>query len=122
MVAARPSEQGVRALDGLRDGVERAIKALGAGFLTTPPTPSCARSCATARLDTQDYYRQLLRLVYRLLFLFVAEDRGLLLDPAASEAAAQTLHRATTPPSACATWPSAAAAPPRRPLSRACAW
>lgn len=36
-------------------------------------------------LTPQDYYRQLLRIVYRLLFLFVAEDRGLLLDPAADE-------------------------------------
>src|SRR5207245_5807230 len=35
-------------------------------------------------LDAQDYYRQLLRLVYRLLFLFVAEDRDALLDPGAS--------------------------------------
>ena len=37
-------------------------------------------------LKPQDYYRQLLRLVYRLLFLFVAEDRGLLFDPQADEA------------------------------------
>ena len=34
---------------------------------------------ANGGLDTQEYYRQLLRLVYRLLFLFVAEDRSLLL-------------------------------------------
>lgn len=31
--------------------------------------------------DKQDYYRQLLRLVYRLLFLFLADDRDVLLDP-----------------------------------------
>lgn len=40
-----------------------------------------------AALSTQDYYRQILRLVYRLLFLFVAEDRNLLLAPDASEEA-----------------------------------
>ena len=34
------------------------------------------------KLDPRDYYRTLLRLVYRLLFLFVAEDRDALLDPA----------------------------------------
>ena len=34
-------------------------------------------------LPTHDHYRQLLRLVYRLIFLFVAEDRNLLLVPAA---------------------------------------
>src|SRR5262249_46028313 len=33
----------------------------------------------------QEYYRQLLRVVYRLLFLFVAEDRALLFDPSASD-------------------------------------
>ncbi|MBK9751367.1 MAG: N-6 DNA methylase [Chloroflexi bacterium] len=32
-------------------------------------------------MSGQDYYRQLLRVVYRLLFLFVAEDRDLLLQP-----------------------------------------
>ncbi|MGH9766849.1 MAG: Eco57I restriction-modification methylase domain-containing protein, partial [Blastocatellia bacterium] len=36
-------------------------------------------------LDKQDYYRMLLRLVYRLLFLFVAEDRELLFAPEAEE-------------------------------------
>ena len=34
---------------------------------------------AAGELDKQEYYRQLLRAVYRLLFLFVAEDRDLLL-------------------------------------------
>src|SRR5262249_17358901 len=38
-------------------------------------------------LDRQGYYRLLLRMVYRLLFLFVAEDRSLLLLP---EATAET--------------------------------
>jgi len=44
----------------------------------------------TGTLSTQDYYRQLLRLVYRLLFLFVAEDCDLLLRP---DADAQTRER-----------------------------
>ena len=33
------------------------------------------------RLDKQDYYRELLRLAYRLIFLFVTEDRDVLLEP-----------------------------------------
>ena len=41
--------------------------------------------CEGGDLDEQDYYRELLRLVYRLLFLFTAEDRDLLLDPGADE-------------------------------------
>lgn len=80
-------DEGVRALDQLRDGVERALEHLGAGFLKHRANGKLRDDLATTRLGTQDYYRQLLRLVYRLIFLFVAEDRGLLLDPTASEAA-----------------------------------
>ena len=41
------------------------------------------RSALTSgAVSTLDLYRQLLRLVYRLIFLFVAEGRQLLYDPA----------------------------------------
>lgn len=46
---------------------------------------SLRKGGAAGGLDTQDYYRQLLRTVYRLIFLFVAEDRGLLLQPGAPQ-------------------------------------
>ena len=71
----------MRALDRLRDGVEKAIELLGTGFLAHPHNQALRASLAQGSLSTQDLYRQLLRLIYRLLFLFVAEDRGLLLDP-----------------------------------------
>lgn len=80
-------EQGTRALDQLRDNVERAITALGAGFLAHPHNMTLRDRLQDGTLDQQDYYRQLLRLVYRLLFLFVAEDRNLLLDPHADDVA-----------------------------------
>ena len=73
-------QQGLRVLDQLRGGVERAISALGRGFLSYPTNHSLREKLRAGRLDAQDYYRQLLRLVYRLLFLFVAEDRELLFD------------------------------------------
>ena len=76
-------QQGLRILDQLRDGVERAIVALGRGFLSHPANHALREELRAGRLDAQDYYRQLLRLVYRLLFLFVAEDRDLLLDAGA---------------------------------------
>jgi len=79
--------QGARALDRLRGGVEAAIVALGEGFLAHVANHQLRAALTTGTLDRQDYYRQLLRLVYRLLFLFVAEDRDLLLVPAASESA-----------------------------------
>src|SRR5215813_6899301 len=78
-------EQGTRALDQLRNGVEEAIKALGRGFLAHPANQTLLGRLRKGELDKQDYYRQLLRLVYRLLFLFVAEDRELLFAPEADE-------------------------------------
>lgn len=71
--------EGTRALERLRDGVERAIALLGTGFLSHPANQALREAFRTGALDRQDYYRELLRLVYRLLFLFVAEDRGVLL-------------------------------------------
>lgn len=73
------AEQGTRALDSLRDGVQEAISILGRGFLAHPANGGLRRQLQSGDLDAQDYYRQLLRLVYRLIFLFVAEDRNLLL-------------------------------------------
>lgn len=74
--------EGTRVLDRLRDGVEQAIEALGGGFLAHPANTVLRDKLRAGQLGTQDYYRQVLRIVYRLLFLFVAEDRGLLLLPA----------------------------------------
>lgn len=78
-------QQGTRALDTLRGGVEQAISALGSGFLAHPANASLRDRLRDGKLSTQDYYRQLLRLVYRLIFLFVAEDRGLLHPPGTPE-------------------------------------
>jgi hypothetical protein len=75
-------ERGTRALDGLRVGVERAIEALGKGFIAQPANGSLRSALSSGAVSTLDLYRQLLRLVYRLIFLFVAEDRQLLYDPA----------------------------------------
>lgn len=80
-------EQGTRALDQLRNGVEKAIAALGGGFLAHPVNTALREKLRGGSLDSQDYYRQVLRLVYRLLVLFVAEDRNILCHPEASEAA-----------------------------------
>ncbi|HVT87945.1 MAG TPA: N-6 DNA methylase [Tepidisphaeraceae bacterium] len=75
------AKQGTRALDELRDGVQLAIEALGRGFISHPANNALRDRLRLGTLDKQDYYRQLLRIVYRLIFLFVAEDRGLLFAP-----------------------------------------
>jgi hypothetical protein len=77
--ATEAREQGTRALDELRNGVERAIEALGRGFLKHRANRPLLEKLRVGTLDRQDYYRQLLRVVYRLIFLFVAEARELLL-------------------------------------------
>ena len=81
--------RGVRALDQLRQGVEKAIISLGRGFLACPTNRDLRDRLRNGTLDAQDYYRQVLRLVYRLLFLFVAEDRDLLLIPIEGHAGAR---------------------------------
>ena len=68
-------DQGTRAREKLRDGVQQAIEALGAGFLTTPGNHELRDRLRSGELVTQDYYRQLLRVVYRLLLLLVAEEK-----------------------------------------------
>ncbi|MCG3193082.1 MAG: hypothetical protein DIJKHBIC_02331 [Thermoanaerobaculia bacterium] len=78
-------EQGTRALERLRSGVEEAIQIFGQGFLKHPANRDLRTALATAKsaegLANHDYYREILRLVYQLLFLFVAEDRELLVSP-----------------------------------------
>ncbi|MBN2002847.1 MAG: SAM-dependent DNA methyltransferase [Anaerolineae bacterium] len=73
------TDQGVRALDALRDGVQEAIAALGRGFLAQRANAGLRAQLKSGGLTTSDYYRQLLRIVYRLIFLLVAEDRELLI-------------------------------------------
>lgn len=77
-------DTGRRALEQLRQGVQQAIEALGQGFVAHRSNTDLRERLQSGALDKQDYYRQLLRLIYRLIFLFVAEDRDLLLDPNAS--------------------------------------
>ncbi len=76
-------QQGTRALNALRDGVQRAIEALGAGYLSWPGNAGLRERLRQGKLTPADYYEQLRRMVYRMLFIFVAEDRDLLLDTGA---------------------------------------
>jgi hypothetical protein len=84
---------GTRALDQLRGGVERALEHLGSGFLSHQPNGALRDALSNGELTAESYHRHLLRLVYRLLFLFVAEDREVLLDPAAPSEAKERYDR-----------------------------
>lgn len=78
------AEHGTRALSALRDGVTEAIQRLGCGFLGHPANRELRSRLQAGELSSQEYYQQLRRLVYRLIFLCVAEDRDLLLLPGTS--------------------------------------
>ena len=69
---------GARALDALRDGVATAITALGTGFVSHPANTDLVRALAGSDAAATDLHRWLLRVAYRLIVLFVAEDRDLL--------------------------------------------
>ena len=69
------SEQGTRALGDLRGGVERALEILGAGFTGHPKNAALREALRGGQVSLTDFHGQLLRVVYRLIFLFVAEDR-----------------------------------------------
>jgi hypothetical protein len=84
---------GTRALERLRSGVEEAIAQLGTGFLSHPSNPQLRHRLNGAReLRIEDFNRALLRVVYRLLFWFVAEDRQVLLSPDVSAETLETYH------------------------------
>jgi len=86
-------EQGTRALGELRIGVERALAILGEGFTSHPRNTALRDALRSGQLSPTDLHAQLLRLVYRLIFLFVAEDRTVeghaLLHPLEDSDAAQ---------------------------------
>lgn len=83
-------KDGVRALDELRNNVQSAIESLGAGFLSHPGNTALRDKLRSGTLTLQDYYHQVLLQVYRLLFIFVAEDRDLLIPDDVPEKVKQT--------------------------------
>ena len=77
-------DSGARIRDGLSKAVEQTILAFANGFLTHPENETLRRSAASGELKPEVYYQHLLRLIYRLLFLLVIEERNLVHPPAAS--------------------------------------
>lgn len=71
-------EEGTRAREHLRRGVEDALLALGQGFLSHPDNTALRTALHDGSLTTTALFNQLLRLVYRLIFLLTVEERGLL--------------------------------------------
>ena len=85
--------QGTRALDALREGVESAIIALGTGLVSHRANTALKAALRDGALDTQDLYREMLTIIYRLIFLFAAEDRDLVFSPGASSQAKECYRK-----------------------------
>ena len=77
-------EDGIRARTQLRVGVTEALRALGTGFLAHKDNAELRRRIETGELSTQAYFEQLLRLIYRFIFLATIEDRELVFAPEAT--------------------------------------
>jgi hypothetical protein len=77
----RGRTEGVAARDKLRQGVEAALIELGQGFIDNKANDALRQALNDGTLTGQQYFEELLRLIYRLIFLFAAEDRGLLHPP-----------------------------------------
>jgi hypothetical protein len=73
--------EGTRVRDGLRNGVEKALLTLGEGFLQHPANEALRIALHDGTLSKDAYFQQLLRLVYRLIFVFTVEERGVLHTP-----------------------------------------
>lgn len=83
------TKEGEVARDRLADQVKEALKLLGSGFLEA--NPDLTARLQSGEVNLTDWFNELLRLVYRLIFLMVAEDRNLL-HPRKSQANARQLY------------------------------
>jgi hypothetical protein len=74
---AAGQQAGVTVRGKLRDQVTQALRALGTGFLSHPANEALRSALQNAEggYDRQAFFEELLRLVYRLIFLATVEDR-----------------------------------------------
>ncbi len=71
-------EQGTRIRAGLRAAVTEALEILGTGFVKHVANTGLREQIQSGALDGPTLYSNLLRLIYRVLFLNVVEERGLI--------------------------------------------
>jgi hypothetical protein len=88
--------EGTRVRDGLRNGVEKALLTFGEGFLQHPTNDALRAALQDGSLSKDAYFQQLLRLIYRLIFVFTVEERGVLhpVDDSAEALAARKAYAA----------------------------
>ncbi len=70
-------ESGERIRSGLASAVENSIKLFGTGFLNNPANTELINAIELDEKAKDELHSNLLRLIYRILFLMVIEERGL---------------------------------------------
>lgn len=70
-------ESGSRIREGLSKAVKESLQILGKGFLNDPANEQLRKLIESGELKDTKFHRSLLRVIYRILFLFVIEERGL---------------------------------------------
>lgn len=86
-------DSGARIREGLSHAVEQAILDFGNGFLLHQDNDSLRNAITSKALTPEDYYKNLLRLIYRLLFLMVIEERDLVFPPLATNTQREIYRR-----------------------------
>lgn len=84
---------GERVREGLSGNVQQALRELGCGFLQHPANTALTEALTNGSLTPAEYYNELLRLIYRFIFLFVMEERDLLHAHATGAAEAREAYR-----------------------------
>ena len=80
-------DSGARIRDGLSKAVETAIRTFANGFLSNSDNNELLAEIRSERLQPGEFYHYLLRLIYRVLFVMVIEERNLVypLSPSATK-------------------------------------
>lgn len=70
-------DSGARIREGLSSAVEKTILSFANGFLSNPENAALLAAITSGQIKPAEYYHYLLRLIYRILFLMVIEERNL---------------------------------------------
>jgi len=70
-------DSGARIREGLSSAVEKTILSFANGFLSNTENAALLAAITSGKIKPGEYYHYLLRLIYRILFLMVIEERNL---------------------------------------------
>lgn len=89
---AEAHEVGERALAELQKCVKKALRELGNGFVQYKGNSRLRAALQDGSFSPMEYYQELLKLVYRFIFLSTAEDRDILHIPGNNEEGKKLYH------------------------------